>query len=288
MKGEKIFSGLELFFMELTLQEKLKLIEFFEFLLDEEISKPLGEMNSEAVDNYIKILLHLQDKHIELSSEFINDQVRKIFHKEENTAIPEAIKTTKKYFNKKKVWLVAACVAILVALFSIISVAYDWSVFDFLSEKFGSVHSAPIEEEQDFNGITVIMNGKNTNYSSIEDALKTEKIDILYPATLPNNIKVTDIMFSKDSTNTGVFFTFTDSELFLEVSCDKALSKTVKSGALQIQEINSITCYICEMPDINSYQINFEYKGDSYAFNHSNKKLLIEIIKNLEEINYEN
>jgi len=81
--------------MELTMQEKLKLIEFFEFLLDKEISKPLGEMNSEAVDNYIKILLDLQDKHMELSPEYIDEQVRKIYHPEE-AAPPEAVKTTKK------------------------------------------------------------------------------------------------------------------------------------------------------------------------------------------------
>ena len=88
--------------MELTMQEKLRLINFFEFLLNEEISKPLGEMNSEAVDNYIKILLHLQDKHVELSPEFIDEQVRKIFHTEEITAAPETAKTTKKHYNKKK------------------------------------------------------------------------------------------------------------------------------------------------------------------------------------------
>ena len=86
--------------MELTMQEKLKLIEFFEFLLDKEISKPLGEMNSEAVDNYIKILLDLQDKHMELSPEYIDEQVRKIFHPEE-TAPPEAVKTTKKQIMKE-------------------------------------------------------------------------------------------------------------------------------------------------------------------------------------------
>ena len=159
--------------MELTMQEKLRLINFFEFLLNEEISKPLGEMNSEAVDNYIKILLHLQDKHVELSPEFIDEQVRKIFHKEE-TAIPEAVKTTRKQINKKKVWLVAACIAILVALFSIVSVANDWNVFDFLSEKFGSVFSVPIEEKQEYNGITITNHGKNTNYTTIKEAFKAE------------------------------------------------------------------------------------------------------------------
>ena len=184
--------------MELTLQEKLRLIEFFVFFLNEEISKPLGEMSSEAVDNYIKILLHLQDKHIELSSEFIDEQVRKIFHPEENTA-PETVKTTKKQYNKKKVWLVAACIAILVALFSIVSVANDWNVFDFLSEKFGSVHSAPVEEEQNFNGVSVIMNGKNTNYKSIKDALEKENIDILHPSVLPDEISINNIMVYEEN-----------------------------------------------------------------------------------------
>ena len=217
MKGEKIFFGMVLFFMELTLQEKLRLINFFEFLLNEEISKPLGEMNPEAVDNYIKILLHLQDKHIELSSEFIDEQVRKIFHPKE-VAAPETAKTTKKYFNKKKIWLVAACIAILVALFSFVSVAYDWNVFDFLTEKFGSVHSAPIGEKQEFNGVTVFLSGKNTNYATVEDALKTEKIDVLYPATLPENIKVINITFSTDNNFDELFLTFNDDELFMEIT----------------------------------------------------------------------
>ena len=273
--------------MELTLQEKLRLIEFFEFLLNEEISKPLGEMSSEAVDNYIKILLHLQDKHVELSSEFIDEQVRKIFHKEESAA-PETAKTTQKQYKKNKIWLVAACIAILVALFSIISVAYDWSVFDFLTEKFGSVHSAPVGEKQEFNGVTVFVNGKNTNYKSIEAALKAEKIDILYPTVLPDNINVTEIIFSEDIDTNGVFFRFNNTELFIEVFSNKQLTAATKKDATEVQEINSITCYICEMPDINSYQINFEYNGDIYAFNHSNRELLVEIIENLEEINYEN
>lgn len=275
--------------MDFTIQEKEKLIEFFQFLLNKEIDKPLGEMNSEAVDNYIKILLYLQDKHIELSSEFIDEQVRKIFRKEDTTAvIPDTVKTKKNYFNKKKVWLVAACIAILVALFSIISVANDWNVFDFLTEKFGSVHSSPIGEEQEFNGLSVFVDGNATNYPTIEDALKSEKADILYPATLPDGTKVTDIMFSKGTGTTKVHFTFNDAELFLKVSCDEKLSKTIKNDATHVQEINHITCYICKMTDINSYQINFEYKGNTYAFNHSNKDLLVEIIGNLEEINNEN
>jgi hypothetical protein len=272
--------------MELTMQEKLRLINFFEFLLNEEISKPLGEMNSEAVDNYIKILLHLQDKHVELSPEFIDEQVRKIFHKEE-IAEPETAKTTKKQINKKKVWLVAACIAILVALFSIVSVANDWNVFDFLSEKFGSVHSAPIEEEQNFNGVSVIMNGKNTNYKSIEDALKEEKIDILYPTVLPGNIKITDIMIYEKNATHRMTYTFSDLNLYSDIAFNKSLTQNIKSDATEIYTHNNITYYICEMPDTSYCQIDFEYMGNSYFFSYTNKEVLIDIVRNLKEINNE-
>ena len=273
--------------MEITMQEKLRLINFFEFLLNEEISKPLGEMNSEAVDNYIKILLHLQDKHVELSPEFIDEQVRKIFHKEE-IAEPETAKTTKKRINKKKVWLVAACIAILVALFSIVSVANDWNVFDFLSEKFGSVFSVPIEEKQEYNGITITNHGKNKNYKTVEEALGKENIDVLYPAVLPNDIKVTDIMLYQKNSTDKLLYSFSDPNLYSDISFNASLPQSVKDEATETIEINSIVCYICEMQDINRTQITFEYNGDKYIFSHTDKTLLIDTIENLEEINNEN
>ena len=147
--------------MDFTLQEKLKLISFFEFLLDKEASKPLDEMNMELIDSYVKLLLHLKDKHIDLDSDYINKQVRKIFNTEDNSTAPETVKTKTRYPNKKKIWLIAACISILMALFSIVSVAYDWNIFEFLIEKFGSVISTPIEEEVKYNGVSVYYYGRN-------------------------------------------------------------------------------------------------------------------------------
>ncbi len=273
--------------MNLTMQEKQKLIKFFDFLLNEEIAKSLGEMNSEAVDNYIRILLYLQDKQVDLSPEFIDKQVRKIFQKGDKPAPPEADKTTKKYFNKKKVWLVAACIAILVALFSFVSVAYDWNVFDFLNEKFGSVHSAPVEEEQDFNGVSVKMHGKHNNYSNIENALKAEKIEVLYPMNLPNDITIIDIMFFEENSVEKMIYTFNDPSLYSTISFDTSLDAFTKEGATETKKINKLTCYIYDMSDISCTQIRFEHKGNTYMFSHTDKTMLKEIIKNLEEINYE-
>ena len=165
--------------MNLTLQEKQKTIALLKFLLNEEISKPLGEMNSEAVDNYMKIIFLLQDKYINLSPEFIDEQVRKIFREEEKTASPEAVKTTKKYFNKKKAWLIAACIAVLVALFSVISFSSERSVKDILVEFFGAYELIPYGEEIIDGKVSYGKGNKNSIYNSVEELVKTEKIDVL-------------------------------------------------------------------------------------------------------------
>jgi len=175
-----------------------------------------------------------------------------------------------------------------VALFSIVSVANDWNVFDFLSEKFGSVFSVPIEEKQEYNGITITNHGKNTNYKTVEEALEKENIDVLYPAVLPNDIKVTDIMLYTQNSKNKMAYSFNDSDLYSYTTFDTFLDKSTKNGATEIIEINGIVCYISDLDDTNCIQIKFEYNGNTYMFSHTDKEVLVEIIENLEEINNEN
>lgn len=284
MKGEKIFFGMVLFFMELNMQEKLRLINFFEFLLNEEISKPLGEMNPEAVDNYIKILLHLQDKHIELSSEFIDEQVRKIFHPKE-VAAPETAKTTKKYFNKKKIWLVAACIAILVALFSIVSFSSERSVVDVLEDFIGTFEFIPYGKETDIGNETYGKGGRANIYSSIEDCVKTEKTDLLCPS---DNIAVINhISIGNTDKKKTIDVTFEKSELSITITLDSDIPQETIDFCNDKITLNETDYHICLMEDINQIQAYFVHNNNMYRIIHTDKTLLMEILNNMEEIKYE-
>lgn len=275
--------------MEISNQDKLKLIHFLNFICDYEASKPIEEMDEELIKSCVKVSLKLQNKQVNHSPEFIDEKVRKIFRKEETEITePEAVKPVKKQINKKKVWLVAACIAILVALFSIVSVANDWDVFDFLSEKFGSVHSAPVEEELDFNGVTVVNRGKGVTYETLEEALQKENIDVLYPAFLPEGTKVQQLLFSQNNGSTELSYIFDNQNLSSNIYFNTQLSQAFKDVATEIITLDSITYYICEKSDTSSVQVEFEYKGNTYMFYHTDKNVLIEIIENLEEINNEN
>lgn len=283
MKGEINFFGIGAVFMELTLQEKRKLIEFFEFLLDKEISKPLGEMNSEAVDNYVKILLDLQDKHVELSPEFIDEQVRKIFHKEE-TAAPETAKTTKKHYSKNKIWLVAACVAILVALFSIVSFSSEKSVVDTLEDFFGTFEFIPFGEEITKDKISYGKESDSNRYATIEELTQERKINLLYPRNIKDTINLISVGKIQEDV---IDISYVNSDLYIYVELRSGLPHEAIKSCNKKTTINGIDCYILIMNDISKVQAYFIHDNNLYIISHTDEKALMEILNNMEEIKYE-
>ncbi len=272
--------------MELTMQEKLKLIDFFEFQLDKEISKPLGQMDSEVVDSYIKVLLDLQDKHIELSPEFINEQVRKIFHPEEKTAPPEAVKTTKKYFNKKKVWLVAACIAILVALFSIVSFSSERSVADVLEDFFGTFEFIPFGEEVSVGDETYGKDGKGIRYNSIEEFVENEEFDLLFPSNKIDD--VSRITITNTDKYKDIHIAFNNANFFITIEISKSFTKDIFNDCNKKIILNGTQYYLCLMDDVSQAQAYFIHNNNLYTITHTDEKALIDILNNMEEIRYEN
>ena len=280
MKGENFF-GNGVVFMELSLQEKLKLIEFFEFLLNEEISKPLGEMNSETVDDYISILLHLQGKKAELSSEYIDEQVRKIPFVD-IADIRDIQQKKRKKIKKKKILLIAAIIAILLAILAVFSTGhYIENIHRFMKDTFGTVHDAPVGENILVDDKVFVNNGTPTLYANIDDFCKKEKIAVLVPDKLPNGIEFVNISITNSDKTIIVCYSkgITSYEIYL----DKVIPQTIHDITNETVTINGLTCYICRFDDINATQVYFEHNKNYYSIGGTNEQILLDIIENLEE-----
>ncbi len=267
-------------FNESEFLEKLK------NLYDLEIQKPLKEINTEFIDEIVSLSLEIQGLKAELTPEEVEEKVRKIPFVEIATlnTTPESVKGRATKVKSHKILLIAAIISILVAIFTITSIAFDWNIFDELKNRFGTVANAPTNEEIDVGGISVYMYGERKDYDSLEELIEVKSLDVLYPLELPENIKLDELMLSKDDSKEKLIFVFNDIDFTYSVTFDCMVSEDIKNGASEEIEINNIKCYITEISELDVVQICFMFNDDLYKLVYNDKQDLIEVIENLKEL----
>lgn len=260
-------------------------IKYLSALCDKEVQKPVEEMDCELIESTVELLLKLQSKKVSLTEKEIEEKVRKIPFTESSDNVKEfkVNKNVRTKTTQRRILLIAAVIAILVAILSFVSVAFEWDIHDIMKEKFGSVHSVPVGEEQIDNGVTFINNGKSKTYNSLEKLRASEELDILLPKNLPNNIKAETIFISNDKTYKRIDITFSDENLFFAVVLNSDIPKGNKEICNQMITINSIDYYISNLTDVNTNIVEFVYNGNYYSITSNDMQILLDIIENLEE-----
>ena len=269
--------------MENNINSKEKLIAYLSLIRDQETEKPLDEADNDLIKACVELLLELQGKEVTLSTEDIEELVRKI-----PFADTEMIKTVNakgkvRKFKKKKILLIAAVIAILVAILSIVSIAFEWNIFDALKDKFGTVANAPAGVEQQENGITFYRLDKNKKYKSIEDALEQEDIDILFTRNIPNGLSFRIIKVFENNGIEEVFISFSDENLSCEIKLNSSIPNEVFKIYNETIDINNLKCYVIEKDDASLVQIYFSHNNNTYIYTYNDKQVLLEIIEKLEE-----
>lgn len=275
--------------------KKEKLIAYLIHCIDQEYKKPLEEIDMDYIDECVEFLLDLQGIDATLTPEVIKEKVSEIskeWIEEENCNEKldkgenkkKSKKKIKKHVTVKRIWLIAACIGLLVALFALASVAFEWSFFDDIIEKFGSVSQAPESEWFEVNGESVKKYSGNRLYDSIDEAKENERSDVLYPALLPDNIKITNLSFYYDQGYERLSYVFDDNKISCQITFDSQIEEQYKEDATECVVINEMPCYIYDMIDVGCVQIYFEYQGNTYEYTYNDKQILINIIENLEEV----
>lgn len=267
--------------MENNINSKEKLIAYLSLIRDQETDKPLDEADNDLIKACVELLLELQGKEVTLSTEEIEELVRKI-----PFADTEMIKTVNakgkvRKFKKKKILLIAAVIAILVAILSVVSIAFEWNIFDSIRDKFGSLLNSPIGVEQTENGITFENLGEIKRYENVEQVIENEDLDILLPTNLPKNLAIEMIKVYEVDGNQEIFVSL-NNELSYIVTRGKNIPQNIVDK-LEIMVINEFELYIEYLEDVNLYQVYFTYNNDFYNIMYNDKQVLLEIIENLEE-----
>lgn len=258
-----------------------KLIEHLNSVINYEVEKPYTEMDADLVEACVELALELQGKNYTLSNEEIEEKVSKIPFADTNDVI--SVPQRKKKITKRKILLIAAIIAILCTLLTIISsgrfVEYWHSI---MNEKFGAVFSAPIGEKFTEENVEAGYLGKPEYYTDIDDFYANEQYDVLLPDKLPEEIDLIGIQIVEGDKCIFAFFNsiITSYEIKLNTPLPQKIAQNINKTVLS----NNISCYIDRFEDINSVQIYFEHNGNFYSIGGTDEQILLNIIENLEDL----
>jgi len=78
------------------------------------------------------------------------------------------------------------------------------------------------------DGVTYVYAGETINYQSIDDLIQSEKIDILYPHNLSDNLKIKSVIGITNESGSEYYISFVD----------EAVSFSIKSGEIDVSKLS--------------------------------------------------
>lgn len=244
-----------------------------------ETAKDYKKMDSDLVTECVDFLMELEGKQ-KLTKAEIEKRVSEIPFKGKVTAINSY---AKKKIRAKRLAVIAAVLAVLLAIFSILAISYG-RVEDGLIDRFAEYISEVISggDRLTFNNIELIKSNKTKRYSSAEKLVKDEEISILFPTWLPENERITKCWYIDDEID-GKHYIFQckNPQYSMYVYLEKSLTERTKSENPK-KIVENISIYIKTNED--SIQGMFEYRNHYYSVHADTEENLLKIIENLKEI----
>lgn len=243
-----------------------------------ETSKDYKEMDSDLVTECVNFLMELEGKQ-KLTKAEIEQRVNEIPFKGKVTAIGSY---TKKKLRAKRLAVIAAILAVIVALFGIIAIASGDTFKEFFIRMGHSVYELIESGSINDDKITYIKSNETKEYTSVEELIKDEELEILYPSWLPENEKIVKVWYLIEGESERYLFQCDNQQHGMEIDINSNLSETLKSNC----EAKEIAGYLVYCKETLQYiQATFAYKNNVYTVKSNTEDNLFRIIENLKEIN---
>lgn len=255
-----------------TLKDKLMAIILLE------TSKDYKKMDSDLVTECVDFLMELEGKE-RLTKEEIEQRVNKIPFKGKVMALNSY---AKKKLRAKRIAIIAAVLAVLIALLGIFAIGSGGVIEDFFRKVGDSISEILNDGPKEHSGITFYKNDKTITYSSLEEFKESEGVDILYPTWLPEDEKIIEIRYMVQG-ETEMFLLQTEiPEHSMSIILNTDLDEDFKLNCTE-KEVAGFFVYYIKTPQFT--QANFVYENNLYRVKSDTEDNLFRIIENLKEIN---
>lgn len=194
---------------------------------------------------------------------------------EEKTQESKAKVIKRKYITLRKIGLVAAIITVLMSVTVLVAAAFGVNIFEYISKIVRQDEGSQIVVD-DF---TFYHNGGSKQYSTIEEMIDEENLNIMYPTKWPSGIHQTSVRVSTETNKNGVIQFFTnDSNVGINIELGAMMFDSRNSD---IYEHNDTIFYIKK--ENNTFVSYCHYKNNTYYFTANCREDLILIINNMKE-----
>lgn len=243
-----------------------------------EISKPYEKIDSDLVDECVDFLMELDGKE-RLSKSEIKERINNIPFKGRVTALGTDVK---KKVRAKRLALIAAVFALIIAIFSIFTLASEDFFGDLLYKMGHKLMEIMDERTLEYGNISMYNDDESRVYETVDEFVEAEGISILYPTWFPNEEKVAMLMYSREGEAEHYTISCTEPMHSIGVYPGEPIHESMKQDC-RMKEISGYEVYYFVLE--NRAQGNFVYKDYQYAVGADTEENLFKIIENLEEIN---
>ena len=257
-------------------------------LIDDELDKEDCDM--ELVDRYNAILDDIDrsncapdKKRKKQALAELNRAYKEAALKHENIASSNAKIKSRGNYSKWKI-AAAACLCLIV-MTPLAASAFSGSTPIELIESLGR-RIFQIGENMPYNygDMTFVRYGEVQTYESIQECLKQENIDILYPSWLPDETKIDSVMVTNTQHGDIVYFQFNNDSIMLSVELYSTdLNAYINSTSYRLETFSGIECWIESSEAISYYNVIFVQDNCTYNMSIKNIEILPLIMENLRQ-----
>ena len=188
--------------------------------------------------------------------------------------------TKRKLFTRVSI-LVASLVLLSFLSLSVMAMYAGYSsTWEYISMNVSKLFGLNPGETINEDDITVIKNTGTVKYQNMDEFLKAESLNILYPQQIPNNEKITEIRYVDETEGNYVLYLVFSQKSYSVQIFNNYISNLDMMENVETITKNDIIYYISSKEDTSFHAI-CQYNGFEYAIYSDNYEDLLTLINNM-------
>ncbi len=283
---ESIRNNAFLLDLNMTRATKEQKIQWLCQIIDNETDKPEDEIDFALIGECSAYLRELSEKAAEATKEQKKRILQQIKVHHNQTATTKSAKVFRPSWRKvgKIVAIAATVAALLISSLTVLAKVNGYSnAWEYIKENIQKIIGMDAGDRVNEGNITLIKGGESIAYSSIEELMQTEGYDILYPATLPEGVKITQVSQQIVNENYILYsIQFSNPSLSVVISTQKSVSEDRLKNYERVEH-PFLTAYLVKQTD-GVFQVIGWDENYEYLFYCSDYDVLIKTINSMKGI----